>query len=379
MREILVELHRLLDESEPAALVTVIRTTGSAYRKEGAKMICREGGRLIGPISGGCLESDVYERSLRVTEQDRTEIATYDTNAENDNVWGLGLGCNGTVEVLLEPLGWWRTAVGREIFQALSGQIHEGQRCALATLLAKQDAPIAEVKRLLLDARGTTLGSFGDPSLDVAVAKATDRILREEKLRPSRRISLDFRGAAYDVFVDALIPPMRLLVFGAGHDAIPLVRMARELGMVVTVVDSRPQFTTPDRFPDADRLVCVEAERFGEKVSFAGRPALVLMSHHYLKDLAVLRQVLDSEAEFEYVGALGPRARTERMLEELRGEGVRTPPEKLAAIRAPIGLDLGSESPAEIALSVLAEILAAKNGRSAQPLRQKQAAIHEVV
>ena len=102
------------------------------------------------------------------------------------------------------------------------------------------------------------------------------------------------------------------------------------------------------------------------------------MSHHYLKDLAVLRQVLESEAEFEYVGGLGPRARTERMLEELRGEGVRIPPEKLAVIRAPIGLDLGSESPSEIALSVLAEILAAKNGRSAQPLRQKQAAIHEV-
>jgi xanthine dehydrogenase accessory factor len=148
--------------------------------------------------------------------------------------------------------------------------------------------------------------------------------------------------------------------------------------MVVTVIDSRPQFTTQDRFPDADHLVCVEAERVAEKVSFAGRPAIVLMSHHYLKDLAVLRQIVESEEEFEYIGALGPRARTEQMLEDLRREGVKLPSGRVASIRAPIGLDLGSESPAEIALAVLAEILAAKSGRSAQPLRDKQAAIHEV-
>jgi xanthine dehydrogenase accessory factor len=378
MREVLKELHRLLDESEPAALVTVIGTTGSAYRKEGAKMICRDGGRLIGSISGGCLESDVYERSVRVVERNQSEMVTYDTNAENDNIWGLGLGCNGTVEVLIEPIGWWRSTDGREVFREMSQRVRDGQRCALATILAKDKAPVRELRRLLADSRGVTHGSLGDRSLDAAVAKETERILREEKLRPSRRITVVSEGSNYDVFVDALIPPMRLLVFGAGHDALPLVRIAREIGMVVTVIDSRPQFTTQDRFPDADHLVCVEAERVAEKVSFAGRPAIVLMSHHYLKDLAVLRQIVESEEEFEYIGALGPRARTEQMLEDLRREGVKLPSGRVASIRAPIGLDLGSESPAEIALAVLAEILAAKSGRSAQPLRDKKAAIHEV-
>ncbi len=378
MREILIELRRLLDESEPAALVTVTRTTGSAYRKEGAKMICRDGGRLIGSISGGCLESDVYERSVRVVERNQNEMVTYDTNAENDNIWGLGLGCNGTVEVLIEPIGWWRSTDGREVFREMSLRVRDGQRCAIATILGKDGTPVREVRRLLVDARGTTHASFGDRSLDATVAKEAVRILREEKLRPSRRITLDSGGSKYDVFVDALVPPMRFLVFGAGHDALPLVRMAREIGMVVTVIDSRPQFTTEDRFPDADHLVCVEAERVAEKVSFGGRPAIVLMSHHYLKDLAVLRQILESEEEFEYIGALGPRARTEQMLADLRRDGVSLPSTKVAAIRAPIGLDLGSESPAEIALAVLAEVLAARKGRSAQPLRDKKTAIHEV-
>lgn len=377
MRLILQELHRLLDESEPGTLVTVTRTTGSAYRKEGAKMICREGGRLIGSISGGCLESDVYERSLRVMERGRAEIASYDTNAENDNVWGLGLGCNGTVEVLIEPIEWWRTALGRDVLRALSHQVREGRRCAIVTVLGKDGGTISELPRLFVDSQGRPLGTVGDGEFDAALVQAADKILRGVGTRSSQKIKLDARGASWEVFVDAVLPSMRLLVFGAGHDTVPLVRMAREIGMVVTVIDSRPQFTTEDRFPDADRLVCVDVEHVADKVSFAGRPALVLMSHHYLKDLVVLRQVLESKEEFEYIGALGPRVRTEQMLDDLRREGTNLPPEKLAVIRAPIGLDLGSESPAEIALSVLAEILAAKNRRSAQPLRHKKASIHE--
>lgn len=378
MKEILQELHRLLEESEPAALATVIATTGSAYRREGAKMICREGGRLIGSISGGCLESDVYERSLRVVERQRNEIVDYDTNAENDNVWGLGIGCNGTVQVLIESLDWWRTATGREIFHQLGRRVREGRRCALVTLLEKDRLPLAFVNRILVDPDGAAFGSFGDAALDAAVTAAVSRKLGEPSSRPSRRMRLEVGGVSHEVFVDALVPPLRLLIYGAGHDAVPMVRLAREVGMVVTVIDSRPALTTEDRFPDADRVVCTEPERVAEKVSFAGRPAVVLMSHHYLKDLAVLRQIFESKEDFEYVGALGPASRTDRMLGELRAAGVVLRPSVLDVLRAPIGLDLGSESPAEIALSVVAEILAAKNDRSCRPLREKKGTIHAV-
>ena len=370
MREILQELHRLIEDSEPAALATVIRTTGSAYRKEGAKMICRDGGRLIGSISGGCLEADVYERSRVVVDRNRTEIVEYDTNAENENVWGLGIGCNGVVEVMIESLEWWRTATAREIVHELGNRVREGRRCALVTIVHPGGAPSASVHRVLVDPDGATFGSFGDAGLDYAAARAASAILREPKAR-SRRVRLDVGGVSHDVFVDSMVPPLRLIVFGAGHDALPMVRFGREVGMLVTVVDSRPQFTTEDRFPDADRVVCIEPERLAEKVSFAGRPAFVLMSHHYLKDLEVLRQIFASNQPFEYVGALGPRSRTERMLKQLREAGVELRSQVLDVLRAPIGLDLGSESPAEIALSVIAEILAARNDRSSGPLRDK--------
>src|SRR5206468_7390994 len=127
-----------------------------------------------------------------------TEVVTYDTNAENDNVWGLGLGCNGTVEVLIEPIGWWRSTEGREVFREMSQWVRDGQRCAIATILVEDGTPVREVRRLLVDSRGATHGSVGDRSLDAAVAKEAVRILREEKLRPSRRMALDCQGAKYD-------------------------------------------------------------------------------------------------------------------------------------------------------------------------------------
>jgi len=120
MRQIIGEMRRLLDERDGGALVTITRTTGSTYRREGAKMLCLKNGAMIGSISGGCLEEDVYEISLEVVAENRPRIVSYDTSAENENVWGLGLGCNGTVEVLIEPMQWWRTSMGRKVFDEMT-------------------------------------------------------------------------------------------------------------------------------------------------------------------------------------------------------------------------------------------------------------------
>ena len=163
MREILDEMRRQLAEEGGGALVTVIHTTGSVYRREGAKMVCRPDGELIGSISGGCLESDVYEVSVGVVEQNRPEIVTYDTNAENENVWGLGLGCNGTVEVLIEPLAWWRTPDGRALFEAVTAHVDAGRRCAIATVLPESGQPSAGMHRLLLGEDGSVVGGGGTP------------------------------------------------------------------------------------------------------------------------------------------------------------------------------------------------------------------------
>src|SRR5437867_11619963 len=161
MREILDEMRRLLDQPDGGALVTITRTTGSTYRREGAKMVCRKDGTLVGSISGGCLESDVYEVSVGVVERNRPEIVTYDTNAENENVWGLGLGCNGTVEVLVEPMSWWRTPSGRAFFQAVTERVDAGRRCAIVTVLAEGGTPPAAMRRVLREEDGAVVAGDG--------------------------------------------------------------------------------------------------------------------------------------------------------------------------------------------------------------------------
>ncbi len=377
MREILEQLQRLLSEPRGGALVTITRTTGSTYRREGAKMICRSDGALIGSISGGCLESDVYERSREVVERNQTELVSYDTSAENENVWGLGLGCNGTVEVLIESVAWWRTSVGRLVFDGLAARMARGARFALVTLLEANGQPVRSVERVLIDTNGTVLGSLHPAGLDAAVATQACKILDEQTILPSRKVRLSSAETTYEVFIDAIVPPLRLLVVGGGPDAVPVVRMARAIGMMVTLIDSRPQFATAERFPDADQVLCVQPEEFAAQVSFEGQPAVVLMTHNYMKDRTVLEQILRASEQFTYIGALGPRARTEQMIQELRTAGAPLRAEKIAAIRTPVGLDLGADSPAEIALAVLAEVLAVRNQRSALPLREKKVAVHQ--
>lgn len=375
MREILDEMRRQLGEDGGGALVTVIHTTGSVYRREGAKMVCRPDGELVGSISGGCLESDVYEVSVGVVEQNRPEIVTYDTNAENENVWGLGLGCNGTVEVLVEPLAWWRTPDGRALFEAVTAHVDAGRRCGIATVLSEDGQPPAGMQRVLLGEDGSVVGGGGTP-VDATIVQRLREALPECGPRPSRRVTVAGPHGTLEVFLDVLVPPTRLIVVGGGHDAIPLVRMAREVGFVVTLVDSRPQFATHERFPDADSVVCAAPEEFARLVPLAKGAAVILMTHNYLRDREVLKQLLTSSAQFLYLGALGPRVRTEQMLSEIQAGGVALSPERIAQVHTPIGLDLGADAPAEIALAVLAELLAVRNRRDAIPLRDKKGRIH---
>src|SRR5215475_9192617 len=186
MREILDEMRRQLDQEGGGALVTVIHTTGSVYRREGAKMVCRPDGELVGSISGGCLESDVYEVSVGVVEQNRPGIVTYDTNAENENVWGLGLGCNGTVEVLVEPLAWWRTPDGRALSEAVTAHVDAGRRCGIATVLSESGQAPAGMRRMLLGEDGSVVGGAGTP-VDATILQRLREALPEPGPEPGLR------------------------------------------------------------------------------------------------------------------------------------------------------------------------------------------------
>jgi xanthine dehydrogenase accessory factor len=377
MREIIDEMRRMIDEPEGGALVTITLTKGSTYRREGAKMLCLGSGQMIGSISGGCLESDAYEVSLEVVERNQPQMVFYDTSAEDENVWGLGLGCNGSVEVLIEPMAWWRSGEGKALFDQMMRRIDNGERCAVVTLLAKDGERLTTLRRMIVDPDGKIIGTLGARGLDSLAARRAQTIVTDETIRPSRKVTIDWDSAAYEIFVDALIPPTRLLVVGGGHDAIPMVKFARQMGLVVTLIDSRPKFAAPDRFPDADQIVCAQPEEFFQRVSLEGRPAVVVMNHHYLKDRIILGQLLASPLELTYIGALGPRVRTEKMISDLREQGLTLIEEKIRTVRTPIGLDVGADSPEEIAISVLSELLAVKNKRSGLPLREKNKPIHQ--
>jgi xanthine dehydrogenase accessory factor len=376
MREIIDEMRRMIAEPEGGALVTITKTKGSAYRREGAKMLCLKSGAMIGSISGGCLESDAYEVSLEVVERNEPQMVFYDTSAEEENVWGLGLGCNGSVEVLIEPMTWWRSKEGRSLFDQMMRRVDKGDRCAVVTLLVKDGERLTGFRRMIVDPDGKNTGTFGSPGLDFVVARRAQAIINDETVRPSRKVTIDVDFSPYEIFVDALLPPTRLLVVGGGHDAIPMVKFAREMNLVVTLVDSRPKFATHDRFPGADQIICAQPEEFAERVSLEGCPAVILMNHHYLKDRIILGQLLTSPLEVTYLGALGPRVRTDKLISDLREQGLTLVEEKVRAVRTPVGLDVGADSPEEIAVSILAELLAVKNRRNGLPLRERNKAIH---
>jgi xanthine dehydrogenase accessory factor len=325
------ELSRILEAIEQhrgggqqMALATIVATTGSTYRHAGARLFIPPEGEPIGNISGGCLEDDVARIGREVMRTGEPRLATFDLTADEDAVWGYGLGCNGSFEVFVEP-----TAGALATADALR---HD--RGVLTTVLT---GPAAGTHRFQADAPG-----FDRP-----------RLAEQDGAR---------------VLQEPILPPMRLIVCGAGHDAIPLVRQAAELGWRVTVADLRRALLKPERFPGAGDFCDADPDSAAAAMQPDARTAVVMMSHNYLRDIAYLGSFLG--AEVAYLGVLGPRGRTEQMLEEL-GQ-----PEALARLRAPAGLDIGAEGPEEVARAIVAEILAVARGRAGGPLSERRGSIH---
>ena len=307
---------RLWHDAEKAALATVVEVKGSAYRRAGARMILAADGRSAGVINGGCLDADLWARARQVIETGRTQLAIYDTTSSQDIVFGLGLGCRGVVKILVEPirdLDWMR------------------------------DDNIVAVE---------FEGKLGTRLYDANFAG-----------RP--QIASTTTGRAY---VERLEAPQPLLIFGAGADAVPLAQMGQLLGWNVRVIDPRaPHPARPAHWP----AQFVAPERL-DALEIAPGAACALMTHNFLHDLEILKRVLPSDAS--YIGVLGPRRRTDELLEKL-GEETLTPgfsptSAQLEKLHAPVGLDVGAETPAEIALSIVAEIQKQRRGKSGQSLRE---------
>jgi xanthine dehydrogenase accessory factor len=363
--DILEAIREARRTGQRAALATVVRVQGSAYRREGARMLIREDGALTCMLSGGCLEPEVAEVARRVLARNQPVLRHYDL--AEDVVWGLGLGCGGTVDVYIEPLPL--VAVGdAPLLTRWLDTLERGDTAVLATLMP------AGVLRLFVPEQGPTEGSFGSPELLTAVEEVARGIMASGAPRAESRV-LDTSTGAVDVFFDVSTPPPELVIFGAGHDAIPVVRQMVDLGWRVTVVDARPAFTIETRFPGAG-LVLSAPEEFGALVPPMGaRTAVLVMNHHLERDQASLAFALASEAG--WIGVLGPRARYLKLLEGMRAAGVAVDQPQLARVRNPVGLDIGAESADEVALAIAAALIAERRGFKGGLLDGVEGRIHD--
>lgn len=363
--DVLAAIEALSAKGERMALATIVAVRGSTYRRPGARLLVPEEGTPVGNISGGCLEGDVADMARVVMDEGRARLAGWDLTADDDAVWGLGLGCNGAIEVFIEP-----AEKAAEVAGALRVALEEERPISVVTVVESSHAGVEPGARLVVRPDGTSDGSLGDAAVDATAVEASTALLREERSEV-RPLSDSVRA-----FVEVLDPPLRLVVCGAGHDAIPLVRAASVLGWHVTVVDDRPGFLTHERFPEATAFVSVDGPEDAAKAAGVDeRTFAVVMTHNFLRDKEYVRSLVGSPAA--YIGMLGPGARTERLLMELRDEGVEVAGANRERIHGPAGLDLGGEGPEEIAQAIVAEIVAVKRHRAGGFLRDRPGPIHD--
>jgi len=363
---------------ERCALATVVSVEGSAYRRPGARMLVCESGTSTGTISAGCLESDVIEHAKRVISTGATKLVEYNTASTSDEMaWGLGLGCNGIVRVLVEPL-----AHGSLYVEALRRSCAANAAPVLVATVYQHTAAasvpgaarIETGARLFLNEEGNVSSEKLSDHLAAMLERELRTLSRGEMASATRAYDMD--GSAVKVFIEMLLPPVPLVVFGAGHDALPIVELARGLGWQTEVVDPQARPLSLSRFAIADRVILSRPEEVGLHVRITPRTLTLLMTHNYSHDLMLLSFLLASPAH--YIGVMGPRKRTERMLSELEaGEDVaRLEEADLARLYSPAGLDIGANASAEIALSIVAEMRAVLYGRRGGMLRERRGSIH---
>lgn len=343
MREIARQLRDWLARGEQVALGTLVHVQKSAPRLPGAHCAVTAGGGIAGAISAGCVESDLFEWSQSVLASGAPKLVSYDVS--DADAMRIGLTCGGAIEVLLEPL-----AAHTAAWSALLAEVAHDQ--AVATAVAVAPPRLLGRRMFLL---GELVGSI-DPALDADVAAA----LREQLAAGgSRNLELTCGGEVARVFVESVAPPPRLVIVGATQTALPLCRMAKELDFHVTVVDPREVYASGERLAAADTVVREWPERAFARLALDDNTYVVTLTHDEKFDLPSLRAALRSGAR--YIGALGSRRTHAKRVAALREEGFGDA--DIARIHAPVGLDLGGRAPAEVALAVLAEVVAVRFGR----------------
>jgi xanthine dehydrogenase accessory factor len=368
MRDLLETLDAWRAEGVGAGRAVVVRTFGSAPRPEGAVLLVADDGRLMGSVSGGCVEGAAAEEIERARRTGNARVIRY--GISDEEAWDVGLACGGTIDVLVQPV------VPAAVTVAAAGSLGPRGRSVAAATALPADAPPAEfgaappgdgeppAAPILIGAQGELLeGSTGDPDADADLGRAAARILDD-----GRSKTVEIGGRAF--FVEAFPVRPRLVVVGAVEVARSLVRYARELGYEVAVVDGRASFATPERFPDVDRLVVAWPDEGFETLEVGPNDAVAILSHDPKFDEPAIVEA--TRRGCRYVGAVGSRKTQADRRVRLREAGLG--PEEIGRLRGPIGLDLGGRDPAETALAIMAEIVAARRGGSGVPMRDRLAA-----
>ena len=340
------ELDRVLQAAEEwhargldFALATVVGVRGSTYRGLGARQLVGQDGAGVGTVSGGCLDNDLRRVAEEVMSEGTPRLTEFDLTADDEAVWGWGIGCNGATELIVEPASSVMELIRRlrAVQRPLMVLHHLDDEVGQRTLLGPEE-----------------VGQYGE----VAVRAMTE----------GWNTVTEINGGP--VMIEVLGSPRRLVICGAGHDAAPLVRLGAELGFEPALVDDRRPFLSAERFPGATQLIHAQPSELAQAVELDPSVSVVIMSHNYLRDLDYLESVLGHGVP--YIGMLGPGKRLRRLLDDLAEKGVVPDANDTAALHGPAGLDIGAEGPTEIAWSVLSEIMAVRRRATGGFLRDRK-------
>ena len=363
---------RAYDEAQRAGqrsvLATVVHLEGSSYRRPGARMLVTEDGQMTGAISGGCLEGDALRKAMLVMNQRQSKLVTYDTSDEDDITIGVQLGCAGVIQILFEPLDSANTANPLSLLKKADSR---RQRSVLITLYNTDNKNLQPGTCLLRGEDGSVIGDCEDVKLKNALLEdAAVAFVQQQSLYKN----YTSETGAVSAFIEYLVPPVSLVIVGAGNDAIPLSEIADTLGWEARVVDGRPTHARAERFVSACQVLVAKPEKVLEQIIIDDLTFFVLMTHNYNYDIAMLKALLQTNAR--YIGVLGPKKKLDRMLDEIKSTGINLSDEQLKRIFGPVGFEIGAETAEEIALSILAEIKAVIAGKPGPFLRDKTDVIH---
>ncbi|MGI4020445.1 MAG: XdhC family protein [Janthinobacterium lividum] len=371
------ELQRLLtaydkqrDTKNACALATVTEVEGSSYRRPGARMLVTEDGQLTGSISGGCLEGDALRRARRVMTTGKSEIIVYDsTDIEEDLQHGAQLGCEGTIHILLESINYTDQNNPVELLRKTSRQDNP---VVLITILSAKNsiAQLAGKRALITSSDQQNISLTEDLLVDALILNDALGILSSgQSFTQNYKIDQE----TCRIFLEVILPAPRLTIYGAGNDAQPLVKMATSLGWRVFIIDGRAPQATIQRFPEAEKVHVVKIDDLNHQHLFPGYA--VLMSHNYHYDFAALK-LLVAFSQAKYIGILGPRKKTNRLLDDLEKAGIILNEAENERLYGPVGLNIGAETAEEIAVAVMAELLAVRHQSKAGFLRELDGPIH---